>query len=92
MDAPARRQPPLPRGRPPVPGSSATSLPPVGAPSAAATAPPALSVEPDRVVVERLVLLDASLAAFVAERPAEERAGLVERALRIGLTALMTPA
>ena len=28
------------------------------------------------------------LAAFVAERPAEERAGLVERALRIGLTAL----
>jgi len=80
-----------PAGRVPVPGSAATSLPPVAMP-ARAPAPASstrISVERDRVVVDRLVLVDASLAAFVAERPAEERAGLVERALRIGMTALM---
>ena len=32
---------------------------------------------------------DAALAAFVAERPDEERPGLVERALKIGLLALL---
>ncbi len=48
-----------------------------------------MAVERDRVVVERLVLVDAGLAAFVAERPAEDRPVLVERALKIGLTALM---
>ena len=48
-----------------------------------------VAVERDRVVVERLVLIDPGLAAFVAERSADERAGLVERALKIGLTALM---
>ena len=47
-------------------------------------------VEADRLVVERLVLDDSSLVAFVAERPAEERADLVERALRIGLTAIQS--
>ncbi len=90
MDAPASIVSlPSPAGRPPIPGSSATSLPPVGAPSAAAIGATRVSVERDRVVVERLVLVDASLAAFVAERPAEERVGLVERALKIGMTALM---
>ena len=90
MDAPASIVSlPSPAGRPPIPGSSATSLPPVGAPSAAAIGATRVSVERDRVVVERLVLVDASLAAFVGERPAEERVGLVERALKIGLTALM---
>ena len=90
MDAPANIVSlPSPAGRPPIPGSSATSLPPVGAPAAAGIGATRVSVERDRVVVERLVLLDASLAAFVAERPAEERAGLVERALKIGMTALM---
>ena len=92
MDAPANVVSlPVPAGRLPVPGSAATSLPPVATP--ASTAAPAsgtrVSVERDRVVVDRLVLVYASLAAFVAERPAEERAGLVERALRIGMTALM---
>ena len=33
---------------------------------------------------------DPALVAFVAERPAEERAELVERALRIGLTAIQS--
>ena len=90
MDAPANIVSlPFPAGRPPMPGSSATSLPPVGAPSAAGNGAARVSVERDRVVVERLVLVDASLAAFVAERPAEERAGVVERALKIGLSALM---
>ena len=90
MDAPANIVSlPSPAGRPPMPGSSATSLPPVAAPAAGTSGAARVTVERDRVVVERLVLLDASLAAFVAERPAEERAGLVERALKIGMTALM---
>jgi hypothetical protein len=45
-------------------------------------------VEGDRIVIERLVLHDAHLAALVAERPQDDRAPLVERALRIGLSAL----
>jgi hypothetical protein len=45
-------------------------------------------VDGDRVVVERVVIADPTLAAFLGERPAPERAGLVERALRIGLIAL----
>ena len=92
MDAPANVVSlPSPAGRVPIPGSAATSLPPVATP-ASAPAPASstrVTVERDRVVVEHLVLLDASLAAFVTERPAEERAGLVERALKIGMTALM---
>jgi hypothetical protein len=46
--------------------------------------------EADRLVVERLVLDDSTLVAFVAERPPEERAELMERALRIGLTAIQS--
>jgi hypothetical protein len=45
-------------------------------------------VEADRLVVDHLVLDDHALAAFVADRPPEERAMLVERALRVGLTAI----
>ena len=47
-------------------------------------------VESDRLVVEYLVLADHALAAFVADRPTEERALLVERALRVGLTAIQS--
>jgi hypothetical protein len=47
-----------------------------------------VKVEPDRLVVEHLVLDDHALAAFVADRPPEERPLLVERALRVGLTAI----
>ena len=47
-------------------------------------------IEADRLVVERLVLDDSSLVAFVADRPAEERGELIERALRIGLTAIQS--
>ena len=49
---------------------------------------PTVRVEANRVVVEHLVLDDHALAAFVADRPVEERALLVERALRVGLTAI----
>jgi hypothetical protein len=47
-------------------------------------------IESDRLVVEHLVLDDHALAAFVADRPTEERALLVERALRVGLTAIQS--
>src|SRR5580765_1575953 len=45
-------------------------------------------VEGDRVVIERLVLRDASIAARLGDRPSEDRPEIVERALRIGLLAL----
>jgi hypothetical protein len=52
--------------------------------------PAAIRVESDRLVIEHLVLDDHAMAAFVADRPAEERAQLVERALRVGLTAIQS--
>src|SRR5665811_1392991 len=45
-------------------------------------------VEGDRIVVDHLVLHDPALAAFLVERPVDDRDALVERALRIGLIAL----
>ena len=42
----------------------------------------------ERIVVERLVVHDPALAAFLAERPADDRPALLERGLRIGLLAL----
>ena len=53
--------------------------------------PPASSrvrIDGDRIVIDRLVVHDPALAAFLAERPADDRQDLVERALRIGLLAL----
>ena len=50
--------------------------------------PTRIRVEGDRIVVERLVIRDLTLAGFVGERPAADRADLVERATRIGLLAL----
>ncbi len=44
-----------------------------------------VTLQADRIVVEHLELHDPQLAAFVADRAPNERAGLVERALRIGL-------
>jgi hypothetical protein len=52
--------------------------------------PPAIRVESDRLVIEHLVLEDSALTAFVADRPAEERAALIERAIRVGLTAIQS--
>ena len=45
-------------------------------------------IDGDRILVERLALHDPALAAFLAERSGDDRAELVERALRIGLLAL----
>jgi hypothetical protein len=49
---------------------------------------PTIRLADDRIVIESLVLADRGLAAFLAERPPDDRPGLVERALRIGLLAL----
>jgi hypothetical protein len=49
---------------------------------------PTVRVDGDRIVIAGLTVLDAPLAAFVAQRSEPERPLLVERALRIGLTAL----
>src|SRR5690349_7533006 len=48
----------------------------------------AVDVDGERITVERLVLADRALAASLAERDADERPAIVERALRIGLLAL----
>ena len=68
----------------------ALTLPPltVVAGADASPAAPRVRLDGDRIVVERLVIDDAPLAAFLAERPATDRADLVGRALRIGLLAL----
>lgn len=50
--------------------------------------PTRVRLERDRIVVERLVIRDEGLAAFIGERSAADRADLVERAVRIGLLAL----
>jgi len=49
---------------------------------------PAVTVDGDRLTIEHLTLVDPALSAFVAEREAADRPLVVERALRIGLTAL----
>jgi hypothetical protein len=49
---------------------------------------PQVRLDGERIVVERVSVSDAALAAFVGQRPEEDRPELVERALRIGLLAL----
>ncbi len=52
-------------------------------------APPTkVRLDGDRIVIERLVVRDPALSAFLAERSAPDRVDLVERAVRIGLLAL----
>lgn len=77
---------PLPNGGAPLPNGLGA-----GSPRGSGFTPGAagdVRVEGERVIVEHLVLAEPAAAAFVAGRPAEERVTLVERALRIGLTAL----
>ena len=47
-----------------------------------------VSVHGDRLVIDDLVVVDPAIAAFFGERPADDRAAILERALRIGVTAL----
>ena len=49
---------------------------------------PSIRVDADRILVDRLTVVDPGLASWLAGQPEDERAALVERALRIGLTAL----
>jgi hypothetical protein len=44
----------------------------------------------DRIEIDRLALTDGPLAAWLAAQPADDHALLVERAIRIGLTALQS--
>jgi hypothetical protein len=53
-------------------------------------APARVHVEPDRIDVKHLVLADPPLAAWLAAQPMDDHAILVERALKIGLTALQS--
>lgn len=53
-------------------------------------AQPSVRVAGDRIDVDRLALTDGALAAWLAAQPADDQATLVERALRIGLTALQS--
>ena len=67
MDAPANVVTlHTPAGRVLVSGSAATSQSPVAMPLSAPATSTRISVERDRVVIDRLVLIDASLTAFVA--------------------------
>ena len=51
--------------------------------------PPAhIDVAGEHILIDHLALVDAGLATFVRERPADDRPALVSRALRIGLLAL----
>jgi hypothetical protein len=71
--------------RGPGPAPTSTTIPP---PGASATGHTEVRIDGDRILLERLVLVDGGLAGFIAERPADDRPALVERALRIGLVAL----
>jgi hypothetical protein len=51
---------------------------------------PGVRVAGDRVEIDRLSLADGPLAAWLAAQPMDDQAILVERALRIGLTALQS--
>jgi len=49
---------------------------------------PSVHIDGETIVVEQIRVSDRSLAAFVAQRPADDRPELIERALRVGLHAL----
>jgi len=51
---------------------------------------PAVRVSGDRIDIERLALHDGPLAGWLAAQPPDDHSILVERALRIGLTALQS--
>jgi hypothetical protein len=57
-------------------------LPPPGEPSRS------VRIDADRIVIDHFAVVDPGLAAYLAERPADDRPEIIERALRIGLLAL----
>ena len=68
----------------------AATRPPLTVISAEVVTEPVTRVrlEGERITVERLVIHDQALAAFLRDRPVDDRADLVDRAIRIGLLAL----
>src|SRR5437762_2272594 len=54
------------------------------------SAQPAVRIAGDRIDVDRVALTDGPLAAWLAAQPADDHAILVERAIRIGLTAIQS--
>jgi hypothetical protein len=61
-------------------------------PTAIHSAPPAVDIVGDAIVVDHVRLVDAALAASLATRPLDERGAVVERALKIGLLAMQDAA
>jgi hypothetical protein len=51
---------------------------------------PSIRIDADRILIDRLTLIDPGHATWLAGQPEDERAVIVERALRIGLTALQS--
>ena len=51
---------------------------------------PSIRIDGDRILIDRLTVFDAAQAGWLGSQPEEERATVVERALRIGLTALQS--
>ncbi|MEO8207820.1 MAG: hypothetical protein ABI598_02200, partial [Chloroflexota bacterium] len=53
-------------------------------------ADPSIRIDTERILVDRLTLVDPALAAWLGAQPSDELSVVVERALRIGLTALQS--
>ena len=51
---------------------------------------PAVRIEADRIVIERLNVADPALAGWLAAQPTDDHTSLVERAIRIGLLAIQS--
>ncbi len=51
---------------------------------------PSIRIDGDRILIDRMTLVDPSQAAWLLGQPEEDRAIVVERALRIGMTALQS--
>ena len=51
---------------------------------------PSIRIDADRILIDRLTLIDPGQATWLAGQPEDERAVIVERALRIGFTALQS--
>ena len=51
---------------------------------------PEIRVEAERIVIERLVIRDPAIARWVAEQPPDDHVVLIERSIRIGLTAIQS--
>ena len=64
----------------------------VSLPTAVDASAPRIAVHGDRIVVDRLELVDGALAASLGARAPEDRAAVVVRALRIGLLAIQDAA